>query len=264
MRKQLLVYNPQRFWGDYWKRHSVDREEFVDLDIYPIELTLKHIRKTDHILECGFGAGRVVRHLAKCGYRVRGVEYDAAIVDQVRRVDPSLNLQQGDICNLPYFDGSFDVTLCYGVVGGLEAKTGAALMELKRVTRAGGIILVSVMLDNTARFAQRILNRWHRGERRFYAWMDSPDGWENYFNSLDLHSVERKAVVSRYNVFYWAPIFRSREPSDLTLARVKDDEYKLNALGRIAWFLHRKLLRTTLAGGMIFALRNGSRVGKIP
>lgn len=262
MRKQELAYDRDGFWRGYWQKHSVDREEFVDLDIYPIELTLKYSHKSDCILECGFGAGRVIRHLAKNGYRVEGVEYDAGIVEQVHRVAPTLNIRQGNICSLPWPDGSFDVVLCFGVCGGLEAQLGAALMELKRVARPGGILLVSVMLDNLGRRAQRLINRLQSGERRFYSWMDSPDGWQNYFQSLDLHTLERKEVVSRYNVFYWAPLLRSKEPSDLTLARVKDDEYKLSTLGKWAWFLHRILFRTAFSGGMTFALRNG--YGKHP
>jgi hypothetical protein len=86
--------------------------------------------------------------------------------------------------------------------------------------------------------------------------MDTEQGWRNYFGTFGLEVIEAEPQVSRYNVFYWTPLLRSNEPTDMTRARVKDDEYKLNAAGAALWALHRTIGRKAFAGTMTFALTN--------
>lgn len=70
MEALYLKYNETKFWENYWEEFQVDYEEFTDLNIYPIDITLNNIQKSDRILECGFGGGRVIRHLHKNGFNI--------------------------------------------------------------------------------------------------------------------------------------------------------------------------------------------------
>ena len=68
MKKLGLAYDRQKSWAEYWKLHRIDQQQMHDLDIYPIRMTLRHLRAGQRIVECGFGAGRVIRHLNKHGH----------------------------------------------------------------------------------------------------------------------------------------------------------------------------------------------------
>lgn len=256
MRALNVRHTRSSFWEEYWERVGVDLPAFVDLDIYPIQPTLRYVDRSMKILECGFGGGRVVRHLHGQGYDIRGIEYDQAAVDRLLAEDPSLQVARGDIRALDFPDGFFDVSLCFGVIGGMREKTGQALQELRRVTRSGGVLVVSVTLDNMARLAQRALDAMARGPREFLCWMDSAPGWAAYFTSLGLDVVESEPVVSRYNLWFKAPFLRAGREVDLRLARVKDDAYALNGIGNFLWWAHKRFLRRALAAAEVYVLRN--------
>jgi SAM-dependent methyltransferase len=257
MKKLELGYDRVKFWEDYWLEHGVDHDQFLDLDMYPIRMTLRHVSPRQKILECGCGAGRVVRHLSKHGYDVVGLDYDRRILSQLKANDRTLKILAGDASCLSFADDSFDVTLCFGTIGTLHGKTAASLLELRRVTRRGGKLVLSVMLDNSARRLQKALNRLTSSRvPEFYAWMDSESGWRAHFESFGLEVIDSDPMVSRYNLYYWTPLLRPREKTDLTSARVEDSAYKLNFLGKFLWFIHKRFARRSLAAAMTFALIN--------
>ncbi len=195
MKSLYLKYNRVAFWKKYWEEFDVDYEEFIDLNVYPIERTLKYVRKTDKVLECGFGGGRIIRHLTKYGYDIEGIEHERGAVEKLKSVDDRLKITCDDILNMDFADNRYDVALCFGVIGGLYDNTARAIWELKRVTKNGGTILISVMLDNLARKMQKHLSHFSDGEEEFYAWMDSKKGWENYFKTFGLYAIGSQEVV---------------------------------------------------------------------
>lgn len=261
MKKLELAYDRAKFWQDYWREHGIDHAEFHDLGMYPIAMTLRYVRSDHAILECGCGAGRVVRHLHSRGFDIVGLEYDAKIVGDLKQCDPELRLVEGDASRMPFSDNSFDVSLCYGTIGTMHTGMASALMELRRVTRPGGTVVLSVMLHNLARFMQKAINRVTTAKpREFYAWTDSERGWTAYLESFGLRVIDTEPMVSRYNIFYWAPLLRTRGKTDLTLARVDDAQFKLNPAGRAVWLLHRTVLRRQLAAAITFAVANDKAV----
>lgn len=225
--------------------------------MYPIGITLRHIDKKDRILEAGFGGGRVIRHLARHGFDVEGIERDSGIVDALMKVDPGLKISRGDILDLNFPDDHFDGALCFGVVGNQQHDIKKAVAELRRVTKKDGTIILSVALDNLARLCQRLMLNFKRGENReFYAWVDTKKGWEGYFKSLGFRIIGSEPVVLRYNLYYWVHFLRAKKKPDLRLTRVRDEEFKFNWLGEALWRLHRSWLKNQLASGITFVLKN--------
>jgi hypothetical protein len=43
MKKLELGYDRVKFWEDYWLEHGIDRDQFLDLDKYPIRMSLRHV-----------------------------------------------------------------------------------------------------------------------------------------------------------------------------------------------------------------------------
>jgi len=89
--------------------------------------------------------------------------------------------------------------------------------------KGGGVIIVSVMLDNLARRSQKIINHFLSQELpEYYAWMDTPQRWGNYFETFGLDVMHIYPIVSRYNIYYWTPFLRSRKKTDLSAPRVDE------------------------------------------
>ncbi len=95
------------------------------------------------LLDAGCGAGLALRLAADCGAEVTGLDATETLLADARRRVPGARLDHGDVEQLPYADGAFDV------VTGLNAFQYAsrpveALREAQRVTRPGGSVLALV------------------------------------------------------------------------------------------------------------------------
>jgi ubiquinone/menaquinone biosynthesis C-methylase UbiE len=100
------------------------------------------------LLDAGCGPGVLVRSLlesAAFDYRITVIDQSEAMIgycithtgtDRVRAM-------VGDIENLPFADGSFDVTISTGVLEYTDAS--AAVRQLARVTKPGGAVVVSML-----------------------------------------------------------------------------------------------------------------------
>lgn len=107
----------------------------------------------DKVLDMCCGSGAQLYAYAQKGLLVQGVDNDPRMLDLARRyyVDSSLaadTLVLADAAYLPFADGSFDFTSVSLALHDKDAAlVGAILSEMKRVTRAGGGM---VMMDYSA------------------------------------------------------------------------------------------------------------------
>lgn len=89
---------------------------------------------------CGAGAGT-----AMLGRRAEAVGVDlspAAIAAARRKHGGEAGFAEGDIRSLPFGDGEFDAAVCFEALTHV-ADPAAALDELRRVLKPGGLLLVS-------------------------------------------------------------------------------------------------------------------------
>lgn len=258
MRPLYLRYDASGFWEEYWKNAPVDPPRFIDLDIYPIHPALDYLRPEDRVLECGFGGGRVIRHLANTGFRkVVGIEYDRGAAKRLREAE-RLALVVGDVRTLPFRDASFDATLAFGLLGGLHRQLHDGVREVIRVTTAGGLVVVSLMLDNLARKLQALFSFCRSGPpRAFYAWRGTQREWERLLTESGLQILERAYMHSRHNFYQWAPFLRKHAVTlDQARARVCDRAYPLNAVGEALFRVTRRFFPVSFAGACTFVCRN--------
>ncbi len=142
-------------WADDYPAHAhnplMRTEERALLSLLPADLS------GQVVLDAGCGSGRYVLHALRRGAaEVVGVDLSpemlqraraelAAAQQSPRAAAPDagrVQLLQASVADLPLADGFADVTICALTVGHLDSLE-AALAELRRVTRGGGLILCS-------------------------------------------------------------------------------------------------------------------------
>jgi SAM-dependent methyltransferase len=114
------------------------------------------------VLELGCGTGRVSVPLARAGVRIVGVDRSAAMLARASRraaalarrrggrTGRRLRLVRGDIRELPFGDGRFEMVLApYGVLQSLirERDLAATLRSVARVLMPGGLFGIDLVPD---------------------------------------------------------------------------------------------------------------------
>lgn len=110
---------------------------------------LPHLSAGMDLLDVGCGPATITADLAECVTPGRVVALDAA-ADALeaaratlseRGLSEQVELSCGDVMALPFEDGSFDVVHAHQVLQHLADPVGA-LVEMRRLTRSGGIVAV--------------------------------------------------------------------------------------------------------------------------
>jgi SAM-dependent methyltransferase len=138
------------------------------------------------LLDAGCGSGRTLDELARYG-RPTGVDLSPEAVATARRRGHD-DVRVARVEELPFADATFDVVTCLDVVEHTPDDR-ATLAELRRVTRPGGLLLVTVP-------AYQALWSWHDEVNRHFRRYDSSSlrsaardaGWDlvgdTHFNSV--------------------------------------------------------------------------------
>lgn len=90
------------------------------------------------VLEVGCGTGLVLRRIQQFARTAQGVDLSPGMLVHARR--RGLDVRQGSATDLPFADGSFDVTCSFKVLAHVP-DVHRALEEMLRVTRPGGHVL---------------------------------------------------------------------------------------------------------------------------
>lgn len=137
--RQDLYYDLYAKEQDYWW-HVGKRAIVYGL----LERALKKRRgprKPMRALDMGCGTGLNLDHLARYGQAVGTDYYEEAL--QFCRMRGHTSLCKADAAGLPFADSSFGVVTALDVVEHLDDDV-AALRELRRVLRPGGVAIISV------------------------------------------------------------------------------------------------------------------------
>ncbi|CAN5589845.1 class I SAM-dependent methyltransferase [soil metagenome] len=213
------------------------------------------LRPGARILDAGCGSGRMLDELARWGH-VSGLDAEPRGVAAARSRGHG-DVRLGSVEELPWSDGLFDLVTCLDVIEH-TSDDQRTLAELRRVTRPGGHLLVTVPAYPWLWSAHDVANHHHRRYTRDSLRAASgAAGWhallETSFNAILLVPV---------TLVRWAERLRrgERTRSDLQLTPAP-----LGALLEFALRIEAALLRRGVrlpAGVSILAvLRNPERAG---
>lgn len=125
---------------------------------------LPHLRAGQDLLDVGCGPGTITADLAAAVApgRVVGVDRATEVLDEARQAAPGIELRVADVYALDLPDDSFDVTHAHQVLQHLTDPV-AALVEMRRVTRPGGLV--------AARDADYATFRWWPDVPGLHGWL---------------------------------------------------------------------------------------------
>jgi SAM-dependent methyltransferase len=183
------------------------------------------------ILDAGCGSGRNMVELAHHG-AVTGIELSETSVELARERNVG-EVLEGSVMDMPFDDAAFDLTVSLDVIEHLEDDVGA-LGELRRVTKPGGALLVTVPAYQWLWSGHDEVNHHHRRySRRTLLAAARSAGWhpERFTNFTSLllpgailmRALERfKPSTSKSSLDLWIPPaplnWALRQPSYLEAA----------------------------------------------
>jgi SAM-dependent methyltransferase len=166
------------------------------------------------ILDAGCGSGRNMVELVRLG-AVTGVELSGTSVELARERGVG-EVLEGSVMDMPFDEGAFDLTVSLDVIEHLQDDVGA-LRELRRVTKPGGALLVTVPAYQWLWSGHDEINHHHRRyNRRTLLAAAESGGWHlessTHFNSLLLpvaillRALERfKPSTTKSSLDLWIP-----------------------------------------------------------
>jgi len=107
-----------------------------------LQSLLGHVPAARTILEVGAGTGHFCGSMADSGFGIVGLDRAPAMLQQARRIFPSIPFVLGDAHRLPFRTEAVDVVVFITALEFLE-NAGAALREAVRVARRGLVALSS-------------------------------------------------------------------------------------------------------------------------
>ena len=96
------------------------------------------------ICDMGCGPGQIARYLHSNGVKTLGVDLSPRMIAEAQRLNPDIHFHQGDMLSLPDADNSWGgIAAFYCIIHIPRERIVAALREMKRVLKPGGVLLVT-------------------------------------------------------------------------------------------------------------------------
>ena len=148
MRITYRNHNVKDYWTSRWDDIPSD-QPMDNNQVYPLKYSEQMIKeKQGKILEAGCGAGRILRYYHNQEMDIVGIDFIEVAIEKLKKVDPTLKVEVGDITGLRFDDESFKYILAFGLYHNLEHGLDKSIEETFRVLEYGGSVCASFRADN--------------------------------------------------------------------------------------------------------------------
>jgi SAM-dependent methyltransferase len=222
-----------------WHRRYLQQARWTrDLRTYLFKKA--DLNDKSRLLEVGCGTGAILSELPNYTSR-HGLDIDTTALAQCSINAPTVFLVQGDALQLPYPNESFDIVYCHFLLLWVQDPL-QALLEMKRVGRAGARIIAFAEPDYTARIDEPHklipLGRWQTESlKKQGANPGLGARLADLFSRAGIEIVETGTIQNAEN----APSAEEWElewtvlESDLALSIPNDELQKMKRLDQQAW-----------------------------
>jgi SAM-dependent methyltransferase len=213
--------------GNPYRRYKSERDRRLVLK----SLTLC---EGDRVLEVGCGYGWISQALWDAAdIEWTGIDRSLEMIQRLRSTHPQRGRRTllADGCRLPFKDGDFDKVVCTGVLMHI-AEDSAAVRELIRVLRPGGLLLCSI--NNALSLCSLPVRLWNRRKEGFIQKFRLPRSFRRLLRDggVVLDSMTGDGIIATVPVF----IGRFRfPPVSLSSPVCKWDEWLVD---RFAWMAY--------------------------
>ena len=115
MRKTYRRMNNKDYWEKRWDDIPADHP-MENNQVYPLKYATEIIKDDNgKILEAGCGAGRILRYYHNHGADIVGIDFIKVAIEKLKKIDPTLKVEVGDITNLRFDNESFKYILAFGL-----------------------------------------------------------------------------------------------------------------------------------------------------
>jgi SAM-dependent methyltransferase len=118
--------------------------EHKPLDRQLLDRFAERVRVIGPACDLGCGPGHVARYLHERGVHVMGIDLSPVMVEAAQRLNPGIEFARGDMRSLPIADGAWGgIVAFYSIIHIPRPEVVTALVEMKRVLRPGGLVLLA-------------------------------------------------------------------------------------------------------------------------
>lgn len=136
---------------DFWEKIiQSPSPAYKDLFDKEDEYLHKHINKNSTVLDIGCGDGRSILSILDITQNVTGIDNDPKAIEDARaslKDYPTVVFAEADAKNIPFPDKSFDCAVLMMTLVNFADWKEKALIEMKRVIKDDGKIIISVYSD---------------------------------------------------------------------------------------------------------------------
>lgn len=226
------------YWNSRWTEIPGD-SPMANEDAYPLKFALQTVGSRDGaILEAGCGAGRILRYYHERGFDIRGIDCIEVVVAKLREIDPTLQVEIGDITRLQFPDGTFRYVLAFGLFHSLEHGLDVGVAETLRVLEPGGLVVASFRADNITNRISDWLSDWKSyrsgqlARKEFHKANMSRREFSELFQRAGF-IVESVVPVENMPIFYKFSFFRSRTHKVFNETLARSEGWSLSGFGSL-------------------------------
>jgi SAM-dependent methyltransferase len=153
------VRSVREFYEAFWADAPTDPAPYAWQ--FRRALLLGEVKAGERVLDFGCGAGRFLRVIEEAGAQAVGVEIARAAVERARENVPGADVRLLDDGSIPLGHGEVDLVWCSEVLEHIP-DVAHALLEMRRVLKPDGRLLLTVPFHGRARNVLIALTRFER------------------------------------------------------------------------------------------------------